>query len=170
MPLNLGHLDIVKWLLDDVGHTLFYLEDSLSAVKFGDLDILKWLYAKLNDCEWKRNEYQFDKSVAECAARKGGNLEMVKWLHEGKCSGLALGSPQIAVNAAFSGDLNILKWLHYNGKCTVFDQEWGVAAYAVESGNLAMVKWLYEEGCPGFSKEYDLQRVAVAKERSTISR
>ena len=137
----------------------FYLEDSLSAVKCGDLDILKWLYAKLNDSE--QIEFEFNKSVAECAARKGGNLEMIKWLHEGKCSGLALGSPQIAVNAALSGDLDILKWLDYNGKCTVFDQEWGVAPYAVESGNLAMVKWLHEEGCPGFSKEYDLQRVAI---------
>ena len=162
LAIDAGHLEIVKWLVDEVGHSLFNLEDSISAVKYGDLEILKWLYAKFNDCEWKRShdEYQFDKSVAECAARKGSNLEMVKWLHEGKCSELALESPQIAVNAALSGDLNILKWLHYNGKCTVFDQEWGVAAYAVESGNLEMVKWLHEEGCPGFSKEY-LQRVAT---------
>ena len=126
-------------------------------MKCVDLDILKWLYAKFNG-RLGHDEYQFDKCIAVYAARKGGNLEMIKWLHEDKCE--KLENQQIAINAALSGDLDMVKWLHYNGKCTVFDQEWGVIAYAVESGNLELVKWLHEEGCPGIHEEY-LQKVAA---------
>ncbi|GFH47543.1 predicted protein [Chaetoceros tenuissimus] len=41
LAIEAGHLDIVQWLVDDVGHALFPLEDSILAVKCADLDILK---------------------------------------------------------------------------------------------------------------------------------
>jgi hypothetical protein len=74
------------------------------------------------------------------AAAGGGYLEVLKWLHHQGCPWDAA----TCYAAATGGHLEVLKWLHNTG-CP-WDSETCYAAATF--GHLEMLKWLRNQGCP----------------------
>jgi hypothetical protein len=74
-------------------------------------------------------------------AARGGNVEVLKWLHS---TGCPWNSYTSQANAAAGGHLGVLKWLHSTG-CP-----WSSVACdtAAEGGHLEVLKWMRNQGCP----------------------
>jgi hypothetical protein len=96
---------------------------------------------------------------AACShAARGGNLEVLEWLHNTGCpSGNALTMDV----AAFGGHLEVVKWLHYHGcpwnnwsnpaEHSMEQEEIGVYDVfdsAVYGGHVEVLRWAREHGAP----------------------
>lgn len=136
-----GNLDNIKWLRTN-GHEWYvnqYFGQSYvfrAAVKFGDFNIIKWLYE--NGCPLK--DYELTEIAAE-----NDDFECMKWLHKMGCE----LSPEIFQITATLGDLDMMKWLHENG-CSWSSEKYDDSIFyaAAIFGNLDNMKWLHENGCP----------------------
>jgi len=73
-------------------------------------------------------------------AARGGNWEVLEWLHNTGCPWDATTT----CAAAAGGHLEVLKWLHNHG-CP---WNYMTCAYAAEGGQLTVLQWLREHGCP----------------------
>ena len=111
----------------------------------GNMDVLVWIKNN-NRSKWeeqchnvRNGNYYFN--VMPCVeAAKGGQLEVLQWLHQN-------GSPSNVHTcraAAEDGHFEILKWLHQNG-CPWDEQTCDAAA---RSGRFDILIWLRENGCP----------------------
>lgn len=143
-----GHLAMVEWACS-LAPPHPCNEDVCSAAAEGNhLHVLKWLRmeskkrsrGRRNLRPLKKVPCPWDNRVIKFAAQRG-NLEMLKFAHEGGCP----WRPTTLVHAARGGHLEILKYAH---KLRVdLDLDWDDASIchmAARKGQLNVLKWLKE--------------------------
>ena len=77
-----GHLDLAKWLYNDVGGVNVHADNDdafVDACGNGHLDVAKWLY---NDVGGVNVQGYHDAFQSAC---KGGHLAVARWLHDDLC-------------------------------------------------------------------------------------
>ena len=136
-----GHLEVLKWALDNgCSYDGDYLICAKAALN-GHLKVLKW--ARNNGCDWN--------SVTCDYAALNGHLEVLKWARHNGCH----WDSMTCSHAASNGHLEILKWARDNG-C-----HWNVYTYtytnAAINGHLEVLKWARDNGCdlPAQLKQYE---------------
>lgn len=143
-----GHLDILKWLKDQldndeltlatVDYATVCTHAQVHAASKGHLIVLEWLID--NGCLW-------DKRSCVVAAR-GGHLHILKWLKENGCPS---DNERVSMAAAEGGHLEILEWMKQSSKengCGIHDMDNKITACikAASGGHLDILKWLEQEG------------------------
>ncbi|EGZ12871.1 hypothetical protein PHYSODRAFT_334714 [Phytophthora sojae] len=133
-----GHLDIVKWLIEeqgieDIGHAFDRAADH------GHLDVLKYLReTKAEAC--------IDSLLDGAAV--AGYMGIVRWLHENT---RARCTVQAMDEAAANGHLGIVQWLHANYTEGSINMD-----VAAAFGYLDVVQWFHEtrdEGCTSWAMD-----------------
>ncbi len=127
-----GHLDIVKWGIENDGYDPGW-DACCEAAGNGQLEVLKWLSEY--GCEW--NSFTCTHAASE------GQLECLKWAIENGCEWDEDCLCDIEyTNPAENGHFEIVKWAFENG----FKHNWNVASYAALNGDFEMLKWALEHG------------------------
>jgi ankyrin repeat protein len=126
---------MVKYFIDK-GHKLDQHDFSYAAVN-GHIDIVKYVYD---------NVQNFDGGFFFLSAARGGQLDLMKYLHSiGQTSDPnEITDPEDNASdfIARCKDLEALKWLHENG----FAFGNFVGFYAAENGSVEMLKYLNDNG------------------------
>ena len=86
----------------------------------------------------REQESLFDENTCEFAAL-GGQLEVLKYLHEKGCP----WNEGTCANAAEGGHLEVLKYAHENG-CPLHE---ATCQYAAKEGHLDVLKYAHKNGC-----------------------
>lgn len=120
-----GHLHVLKWIKDH-GIIINVYECLREAVRYGHYETFLWLIAM--------NNY-VDLQIFHSAA-KGGNIDILKCLHNLGCE----CNKWTAAFAAYGGHLSALQWLIENG-CLWDDF---VEIYARQKGHDEILKWFEE--------------------------
>ncbi|EGZ14588.1 hypothetical protein PHYSODRAFT_560883 [Phytophthora sojae] len=95
-----GHKDVVKWLYEHAGSDERDDGETFkAAVGSGDVELVKWLMAKLDDVP--------EKGMQDAAAN--GHSEMVRWMDE-ECFGSHFDTGRL-IRAAEKGHVDIVRWL-----------------------------------------------------------
>ena len=157
-----GHLEVLKWALEDFlpagfdgwrplnrnqGWTLDVCEYAAEA---GQLEVLQWAFA--NGCIGEYVERNKDLLIR--AAAKGGNLALLQWLRANGCPWPRKHSTVCGV-AARHGHLPLLQWACANG-CAC---DMSTCSEAAVGGQLGVLQWLRANGCPW--DVYTCQRAAI---------
>jgi hypothetical protein len=106
------------------------------AVFVGCLDVVK--YMRNSDGRLRGN------TITAASAAAGGNLEVLKYLHDNGCP----WDRKTIMSAAEYGKLECIKYAHTNGV------EWNEYAChkAAKGGHLETLKYLHDNGCPWDAK------------------
>lgn len=129
-----GHLHILKWARSQNPPIQWDEYTFINAVKYGDEEILNWLY--LEKCPW-------NESTCEAAA-KAGNLHLLKWLRNLKCQ----WDERTCSGASSSGNIKILKWARSQNPPCPWSTE--TCRLAAKYGYIEILRWsrMCEDPCP----------------------
>jgi len=89
--------------------------------------------------DWVERGGVYNEHTREAAA-KGGQLRILKWLHEQDCP----LDTSTCWGAANGGHLEVLKWLREKG----YPWDCRTCMEAAKGGHLEVLQWLRKEGCP----------------------
>jgi len=136
------YYDLFKHFLKNYPDLRIYFEHNINdlcalAAEIGSFELLKYIYKKLNN----KYKYKYGGPSADViiASVEGGQIDIVKWLHENGCPWNSY-----ACNVAASiNRLDILQYLHDNG-CTW--TVWTITC-AAEKGHLEVLRYLRQNGC-----------------------
>lgn len=127
-----GHIDILKWIIENYEEKEFDRNIIIGVIKSGkcNVGILEWLYTE----KYKLSEEALNEAVKIC------NIEIVKWLVSKKCP----MDRELSVYAIeYFNDIEILKWLRSEG-CELSTHTMN---RAIRKNNFEIIKWLRSEGC-----------------------
>jgi len=129
--IRYGNLDILIWMYEN--DYLIDTDSCARAAEFGQLHILKWLRTK--DFDWDINAYRY--------AARAGHLEILRYMRSVD-GDRYIRNESISHYAAERSQLEVLKWLHENG------YRWNAQTMkeAVWDDHLDVVKYLHENRCP----------------------
>lgn len=131
-----GRLDILKWMIETVGHKSNAMFSSRAAAYGGHFELIDW-------CEGACGLGDILDSELYVFAAGGGQIEFLKRLRETR-ERRHISDPFTCTAAAINGELTVLKWLRENG----YPWDAHTCAFAAECGQLEVLKWLRENGCP----------------------
>ncbi|GMF14834.1 unnamed protein product [Phytophthora lilii] len=159
--MQLGHLEVVQWLVRRHPNGQVPSNAVADAAKNGHLAVLQWLFDHHDNVYWGGDEMYF--------AVANNHLEVAKFLN--KHTAPPPDDMYLIDEAARHGDLEMMEWLHtergdqltYEGVMRAVDHgfldavEWMCATFpdvvttsyirmdsAAANGHLAMIKWLHE--------------------------
>jgi len=146
-----GHLELVKWLIDDCGASLDAVDivgntALLYAVYGGHRHVVDELLSRGRSLQ----EHNSKNHTALLQAACGGHLELVKWLLE---QGFSLDEGDLDGNtsllfAAWGGHLELIHFLLENGSSLQEENHNGHSIFlsAANGGRVQIVEWLLDQG------------------------
>ncbi|TYZ68356.1 hypothetical protein PybrP1_005383, partial [[Pythium] brassicae (nom. inval.)] len=137
-----GHLDIVKWILENFPGRVSASSAMDDAAANGHLEVVKWLH---------ENRSEGCTTNAMDGAAANGHIDLVKWLHENRSEGCTTRAMD---DAAAHGHLKVVKWLeeHHAAGSTAAAMD-----LAAKHDHLEVVQYLHEnrsEGCTVKAMDY----------------
>jgi hypothetical protein len=124
------HLDVLEWL--KISNFTIDYTTVISAIKYGRLKILKWLFAQ--------NYHHLIPSSVDPIGYANDHIEIIKWLQE---QGYQL-NPNILSTHIEINHLSTLIWLFENG-CKLPKK---LYKRPIENEDIEILNWLLENGCP----------------------
>jgi len=148
-----GHLDIVKWLLDEGGSLMSETDnDGVTVVHYaaskGHVELVKWLLQRIGT-QNQIVKTKYDWTPLHCAAQ-GGSLIVTQLLveeyHYDINAKTSNGSTPLLL-AAFKGHLNVVEYLFKKGASLKERTRKGFNAFllATWGGHFSVLKWVYNE-------------------------
>jgi len=163
-----GHLDVVKWLVEEYGEDPavdIFSQDRkerehstspfamVAAARNGHLAVLQYLHeleiSRNNSAKKRKSSEVTFLATPKCSTRAmddaaaNGHLGILRWLHQNRTEGCTSSAWAMA---AAGGHLCVLKWLHEHrlGSCTASAMDCAAA-----SGKLDVVQWLHANTSAG---------------------
>lgn len=126
-----GHLDIIKWLVED-GMSLDYPGIVAAAAEGGHFQVLEFLY-EIKKCPWSERTLN--------GAASNGRIDVLEWCIDRGCP----SRHENARAAAQSGKLECFEWILKKQNLEMLEI---YLYHSINGGNYQFSNWLLEKGCP----------------------